>query len=81
MKDGQKSLCPLCGGKKKPGETTYSVDLKTGVIVVRKVPASVCDQCGEAWIGAEVARRLQALTQEARSKGAQIEVIALESGG
>ncbi len=29
--------CPLCGGRKQPGKTTYSVDLGSGVVLVRNV--------------------------------------------
>ena len=32
--------CPLCGGEKQPGPTTFAVDLKTGVVVVRDVVIS-----------------------------------------
>ena len=71
------SRCPLCGGRKKPGITTYSVDLGTGVIVVRRVPATICDQCGEEWIDSETARKLEELTEEARRKGRQVEILAL----
>jgi YgiT-type zinc finger domain-containing protein len=71
------SRCPLCGGRKKPGTTTYSVDLGTGVIVVRNVPATVCDQCGEEWIGSDIAQKLEELTEEARQKGRQVEIVAL----
>lgn len=42
--------CPLCSGKVQPGTTTFTVDLTTGVVVVRNVPAWVCTQCGEDWI-------------------------------
>lgn len=77
MKDGSKSLCPLCGGKKTDGKTTYSADLGVGVVVVRNVPAHVCDQCGEAWIAPQMARRLEDVCNEARTKGTQVEVVAL----
>lgn len=26
--------CPLCGGEKHPGTTTFAVDLRTGIVVV-----------------------------------------------
>ncbi len=44
------TLCPICGGRRHLGATTYSVDLGTGVIVVRNVQAHICSQCGEEWI-------------------------------
>ncbi len=78
MKKGNlKSRCPLCGGSKVPGTTTYSVDLGFGVVIVRNVSATVCDQCGEEWIGAKTARKLEKLVDEARQKKLQVEVVAL----
>jgi len=68
--------CPLCGGRKQPGKTTYSVDLGSGVILVRNVPATVCMQCGEAWIDNHTAQKLEQITQEAREKGLQVEIVA-----
>jgi YgiT-type zinc finger domain len=66
--------CPFCGGEKQPGKTTFTVDLKFGVVVVREVPALVCDQCGEAWIEDPVAERLEQLVAEARIKHPMVEV-------
>lgn len=66
--------CPLCGGEKQPGATTFAVDLEFGVMVVRGVPALCCAQCGEAWIEDPVASRLESLVEEARRKRALVEV-------
>lgn len=66
--------CPLCGGGKTPGKTTFAVDLKFGVVVIREVPALVCDQCGEAWIEDDVAQQLEQLVSEARLKQPVVEV-------
>jgi YgiT-type zinc finger domain-containing protein len=76
MKRVVSERCPLCGGRKQPGKTTYSVDLGSGVILVRNVSATVCVQCGEAWIDHHTAQKLQQITQEAREKGLQVEVMA-----
>lgn len=76
-KNGSESLCSLCGGRKKPGKTTYSADLGVGVVVVRNVPANICDQCGEAWIDPVTAKKLEDLSREARIKRSQVEVVAL----
>jgi YgiT-type zinc finger domain-containing protein len=52
----------------------FAVDLKFGVVVVRKVPAFVCTQCGDAWIDDPVAAKLESLIAEARRKQAVLEV-------
>lgn len=72
-----KSRCPLCSGRKVSGKTTYSVDLGFGVVIVRNVTATICDQCGEEWIAHDVARKLEKLVDEARQKRLQVEVMAL----
>ena len=33
--------CPLCGGQKTPGTTTFTADLGSGVVVVRRVRAAI----------------------------------------
>ena len=71
------ALCPVCGGRKTAGRTTYSVDLGFGIIVVRNVPATVCSQCGEEWIGADIARELERLVNEARQNRHEVEVVSL----
>ena len=78
MKKNQNpSLCPICGGRKEPGKTTYSVDLGTGVVMVRNVDAEICAQCGEEWIDNRTARKLEGIIEEARKKRRQVEVLAL----
>ncbi len=71
------ALCPLCGGHKAPGMTTFSADIGTGVVVVRHVGATVCTQCGEEWIDNETARKLESIVTDARAKGASVEVADL----
>ena len=58
--------CPICGGNKADGETTFTADLGTGVVVVRHVHATVCTQCGEDLIDDATARRLEQVVNEAR---------------
>ncbi len=66
--------CPLCGGEKQLGTTTFAVDLKFGVVVVREVPAFVCSKCGDAWIDDPVAAKLETIVADARRKHALVEV-------
>ena len=68
------NYCPLCGGEKGPGTTTFTVDLGFGVVVIREVPAWVCAQCGEVWLEDGVAEKLEALVADARHKHTVVEV-------
>jgi YgiT-type zinc finger domain-containing protein len=60
-----------------PGRVTFTADLGTGVVVVRNVPATVCDQCGAEWIDDATAADLEAMTADARRRGTQVEVMSL----
>ncbi len=69
--------CPLCGGCKKAGKTTFTVDMGFGVVVVRDVPATVCSQCGADWIDDNIASKLEEIVDGARKKHNMVEVTTL----
>ena len=71
-------VCPLCGGLKTNGLTTFSADLGSGVVVVRDVRATICSQCGEEWIDDATSRELEQIVNDARIRGLQVEVTALK---
>ncbi|MFQ6057577.1 MAG: type II toxin-antitoxin system MqsA family antitoxin [Anaerolineae bacterium] len=50
--------CDLCGGELKPGKTTLEIWRGEELLVIRDVPADVCQQCNEAYISADVSERL-----------------------
>lgn len=54
--------------------TPPSVDLGFGVVVVRDVPAQVCDLCGTDWIEDSVAEKLETIVEQARRKHPMVEV-------
>ena len=71
--------CPLCGGDKASGKTTLTVELGYGIVVIRDVPATVCQQCGADWIDDAIAGKIENIVEEARKKHSQMEVISLKA--
>ncbi len=76
-KQNKPEICPLCGGVKKDGSTTFTVDFGDGLVVVRQVPAKVCSQCGANWIIDEIAEKLEGIVADARKKHSIVEVTSL----
>ncbi len=76
-KASSEDTCPLCGGTKQPGRTTFTSELGFGVVVIRNVPATVCTQCGADWIADETAATIERLIDDAKTKRSQVEVVAL----
>ena len=51
--------CMVCKhGETRQGHTTVTLERDGGALVIRKVPAEVCENCGEAYVSAEVTRSL-----------------------
>ncbi len=47
---------------------------RAGVVVVRHVPALVCESCGQSWIEDEAAANLQRIVQTTHKEKTQVEV-------
>jgi YgiT-type zinc finger domain-containing protein len=75
MMNSDKDLCPLCGGNKESGTTTFTVDLDFGLVVVRNVPATVCALCGAEWLDDDTAGILEEIVDEAREKHCAVEIL------
>ncbi len=73
---GSSRRCPLCRGSQVPGQTTFTADLQDRLVVIRHVPAWVCNQCGESFIDSDVARELEAMVASARARNAEVEIIS-----
>ena len=73
-------ICALCGGQIVVGEMTFTADLKTGLLVVRDVPARVCTQCGAEWVDHEAATRIDDYAQDMQAKGSQVEIVSYRGG-
>ena len=69
--------CPMCGGAKQAGRTTFTVDLGFGVVVVKDVSAKVCGQCGADWIEDDIASKLEEIVDDARKKHHMVEITSM----
>ncbi|MCI0398765.1 MAG: type II toxin-antitoxin system MqsA family antitoxin [Chloroflexi bacterium] len=56
--------CDICGGELAPGKTTLEIWRGEELIVVKDVPADVCQQCGEAYLSPQVSERLDDFLDE-----------------
>ena len=67
--------CPVChAGDRRPGTTTSTMSRGDATIVVRQVPADVCDNCGEAFLDLEIARELERIAETAFATGVRYEL-------
>ena len=50
--------CTFCKGTLHEGTAEFIARIGDEIIVIRDVPALICDRCGEAYYTAEVSRKI-----------------------
>ena len=60
------NICVFCGGDFKKEIVTIVKERNKKVIIIEKVPAGVCKQCGEKEYDASVAKRLETILRDFR---------------
>jgi YgiT-type zinc finger domain-containing protein len=67
--------CVICkSGIYTDGFATVVLTKYGSVVIVKNVPAKVCNQCGEYILDAATSRRILVLAQEAYAKGSEVEI-------
>lgn len=67
--------CMVCKhGETRQGHTTVTLERDGGALVIRKVPAEVCENCGEAYVSAEVTRSLLESARETLRAGGEVDI-------
>ena len=67
--------CVICRhGETAPGAATVTLTREDTTLVVKDVPALVCDNCGEEFVDSEITERLLKAADEAVKAGVQVDV-------
>ncbi|MBI4384982.1 MAG: type II toxin-antitoxin system MqsA family antitoxin [Nitrospinae bacterium] len=69
-------MCLFCHhGETHEGEVTVTLERKTSAVIVRGVPADVCENCGEYYLSEEVSRKILDLAETAVQRGVEVEIL------
>ena len=67
--------CVICKhGETKPGIMTASFDHNGATIIIRGVPAEVCQTCGENYLAEDVSTKLLSQVRDAARNGVQVDI-------
>lgn len=68
--------CVICKqGETRPGATTVTLTRGESTIVVKNVPADICENCGEYYLSEEISSQIMAMAEEAVQLNHEVEVI------
>lgn len=62
-------------GELSAGTATVTLQRGDTTVVIKDVPADICDNCGEYYLTDEMTDRVMALAESAVKKGTEIEVL------
>jgi YgiT-type zinc finger domain-containing protein len=67
--------CVICKqGATHPGEVTVTLTRDESTIIVKRVPADVCENCGEYYLSEAVTAKLLDQAAKALENGAEVEI-------
>lgn len=68
--------CVICkNGETRSGTATVTLERGEATVVIKDVPADVCENCGEYYLSEEMTEEMMALAEDAVRHGAEIEVL------
>ena len=68
-------LCILCKGDMKNGKVNFPVDAEENFILIKGVPAQICEQCGEYFLKDDVAEIIERIVKKAKRKNVELEIL------
>lgn len=69
--------CPACGGVLEHGTATIPYILSHDVIVIVKhVPAELCQECGESYTTGEVTDQVVAMLEQFRNLRSEVSIVS-----
>ncbi|TAK35675.1 MAG: type II toxin-antitoxin system MqsA family antitoxin [Chloroflexota bacterium] len=68
--------CVICKhGETQPGKVTVTLQRDGTVVIIKDVPADVCDNCDEYYLSESVLRDLEERVGQAVARGAEVEIL------
>lgn len=68
--------CVICRhGQTKEGTATVTLQRATTTLIIKQVPADICDTCGEYYLSSEVSALILEKAEAAVRNGAEVEIL------
>jgi len=57
------------------GIVTVTLNRENSIIIIKNVPADICENCGEYYLSSEMTKKILEIANESLKKGVEIEII------
>jgi len=70
--------CFMCKGSLIEKKVNYVVDLERTIIIIKSVPAKVCNQCGEQYFDDETSEKIERIVNQLKELSIEVMIINYE---
>lgn len=68
--------CVICkNGTTDEGVVTVTLERNSSIIIIKNVPADVCDNCGEYYLNDDVAETVLRIAEKATENNPEVEIL------
>lgn len=68
--------CVICkSGETNEGQTTVTLNRGQSTIIIKDVPAQICENCGEYYLSEDVSAQVMAMAENAVKQNAEVEIL------
>jgi len=68
--------CVLCRhGETSPGKITVVLQRDETTVIIKYVPAEICETCGEYYLAGDITERVLGMAEEAVKRNAEVEIL------
>ena len=68
--------CTICrNGETRPGRVTVALQRGETTVIIKDVPAGVCDNCGEYYLTEKVTHHVLKRAEESVRRGVEVEIL------
>ncbi len=72
--------CPICkNGELHPGIVTVTLERGGSIVLLKRVPARVCDNCASYFLDSLITRQVLQKAETSFKNGAELEVLQLQA--
>jgi YgiT-type zinc finger domain-containing protein len=69
--------CQLCKhGSTNPGTVTVTLQRGATTVIIKSVPAEICENCGEYYLDEKTTEQLLSMAEEAVKNRAEVEILS-----
>jgi len=67
--------CFMCKGDLKEKKVNYMVDLESTIIIIKGVPAKVCNECKEQYFDDEISKNIENIVNKLKDLSTEVTII------